>query len=193
MRMTRRLLASCMAGCVAFAIVAASAAHADDAVGAAVLSEEAGAQVRRDEGTVTWTSEAAPGALRAEVMTSTFGLTLRLRRNADTTISASHVATLEFRPSSGFAGGAINVSGILMKARLGAKPLAGRVVKIDDRSSRIELSDDNAADTQNRQLLADTSWLTVVLVYGDGRHAELMLMKGERGREVFATALAGWN
>ena len=125
--------------------------------------------MRRDEGTVTWTVESATGALRAEVSTGTFGLSLMLRRNADTAIPASHVVTLAFRPSPGFAGEAISVSGILMKARLGAKPLAGRVVKVDDHSSRIELSDDAAADAQNRQLLNDTSWLTVVMVYGDGR------------------------
>jgi hypothetical protein len=193
LRMTRRSLALSMFRCIALATGAATPVRADDAVGAAVLSEEAGSQVRRDEGTVTWTAEAASGALRAEVSTGTFGLTLTLRRNADAAVPASRVATLEFRPSPGFAGGAISVSGILMKAHLGAKLLAGRVVTIDDRSSRIELSDDGPADAQNRQLLADTSWLTVVLLYGDGRHAELMLMKGEQGREVFARALASWN
>jgi hypothetical protein len=193
LRLARLFLALSFAGCAALASGALSPSRADDAVGAAILSEEAGSQVRRDEGAVTWTAEPATGGLRADVSTGTFGLTLTLHRNADAAIPASHVAMLEFRPSSGFAGGAISVSGILMKAHLGAKLLAGRVVKIGDRSSRIELADDAAADAQNRQLLNDTSWLTVVIVYGDGRHAELMLFKGERGREVFASALAGWN
>ena len=192
-RMTRRSLALSMIGCLALAAGAATPARADDATGAAILSEEAGSQVKRDEGIVIWTAEPATGALRAAVSSGTFALTLTLRRNADTAVPASHVVTLAFRPSPGFAGGAISVSSILMNARLGAKALAGRVVKVDDHSSRIELSDDAAADAQNRQLLNDTSWLTVVMVYGDGRHAELMLMKGERGHEVFAQALAGWN
>jgi len=193
LQVTKLFLTLSIVGCIALATAAATPVRADDATGAAILSEEATPQVKRDEGTVTWSAEPATGALRADVSTGTFGLTLTLRRNADAAIPARHVATLEFRPSPAFAGGAINVSGILMKARLGAKPLAGRVVKIDDRSSRIELSDDAAADAQNRQLLNDTSWLTIVIVYGDGRHAELMLFKGERGRDVFASALAGWN
>src|SRR5262249_15062153 len=102
--------------------------------------------------------------------------------------------TLEFRPSAGFAGGAIgSVSGILLKAHLGARLLAGRVIKSDDRSFRIELSNDDSARAQNLQLLADSGWLAVAMIYSDGRHAELMLFKGATGREAFGRAIASWN
>jgi hypothetical protein len=200
------LISLCLIACGVLMTGGGSSAHADDTVASAVLSEEnnGAPPVKRYEGSVNWTAEPASGpgvragdlVVRADVQIPDDGLavTLAIRRNSDAAIAASHVVTLDFRPSTGFAGGAIgSVSGILLKAHLGARPLAGRIVKIDDRSFRVELSDDGAARTQNLQLLADSGWLTIAMIYSDGRHAELMLFKGATGQQAFGRAMATWN
>jgi hypothetical protein len=201
----KMLIALCLMACGAIIMDATPTCAADGATPGVVLSEEAASpSVKRYEGSITWSTgpSAGPGAragdltLRADVQIpdDAFALTLTMRRNADTAVGASHIVTLEFRPSAGFAGGGIgSVPGILLKAHLGAKALAGRVVKVDDRTVRIELSDDAAARAQNLQLLADSGWLTIVMIYSDGRHAELMLYKGAEGREAVARAIASWN
>jgi hypothetical protein len=200
------LLALCLAGCGALMAAATSSARADDAAGSVVLSEEnnGAPPVKRYEGAINWTAEAASGpgvragdlVVRADVQIPDDGLalTLTIRRNNDGAVAASHIVTLEFRPSAGFAGGAIgDVSGILLKARLGAKPLAGRIVKTNDQTFRIDLSADDAARAQNLQLLSDSGWLTVAMTYRDGRRAELMLYKGAAGQQAVGRAIASWN
>ncbi len=80
-----------------------------------------------------------------------------------------------------------------MKAHLGAKSLVARVERLDERSFRVELVDDAAARTQTLELLTNAPWLDVIVLYANGRPAELMLVKGVSGREVFDRALASWK
>jgi hypothetical protein len=190
--------------CLALMATTIPAASFDDTVASSNLAEDDGTpQGRHRNGSVDWSTEPASGpgtragdlSLRAEAQVpDALSLTLTLRRNADSAVVASHIVTLEFHPVPGFAGSAVaNVSGILMKAHLGARPLAARVVKLGERSFRIELSDDTTARTQNLQLIADAPWLDVIMTYANGRQAELMLIKGATGRQVFDRALASWN
>ena len=202
-RMSRALIALCLVACGVVMVGKISPARADDAAASAVLSEETQPpSAKRYAGSLAWSTEPASGAgagdlvLRgdAQIPDGGLALTLTLVRNRDAAVSASHVITLEFQPAPGFAGGAIgSVAGILLKAHLGAKSLVGQVTKTGDRSFRIELTTDDAARAQNLQLLADSGWLTVAMVYADGRHAELMLYKGTSGRGAFERALASWN
>jgi hypothetical protein len=181
-----------------------SAAGFDDTVASANLAEDDGTrQGRHRDGSVDWSTEPVSGpgtrtgdlVIRAEAqIPGALGLSLTLRRNDDSAVAGSHIVTLDFRPTPGFAGGAVaGVAGILMKAHLGAKPLAARVVKLDERSFRLELADDATARAQNLQLIADALWLDVIMTYANGRQAELILIKGATGRRAFDRALASWN
>jgi hypothetical protein len=189
---------------LALMVTSAPAANFDDSVPSANLAEDDGTpQGRHRDGSVSWSIEPAsgPGTRAGELVVGgnaqidgALGLRLTIRRSADAAVAASHVVTLEFQPAPGFSGSAIgSVAGILMKAHLGAKPLAARVVKLDANSFRIELADDAAARAQNLQLLADAPWLDVIMTYANGRQAELTLVKGVSGREAFDRALASWK
>ncbi len=202
LEISRLLIALCLVFSATLAV--AAPANFDDSVPSANLAEDDSTpQGRHRDGSVSWSTEPANGAgtqagelvIRAEAqIEGALGLTLTLRRNTDAAVAASHIVTLEFRPSPDFSGGAINnVVGILMKAHLGAKSLVARVERLDERSFRVELVDDAAARTQNLELLTNAPWLDVIVLYANGRPAELMLVKGVSGREVFDRALASWK
>lgn len=125
---------------------------------------------------------------------------LKLRRNTDRSLAASHVIEISFDlPRNTPDGGINNVPGVLMKASNTAQglaqggPLAGFIEKVKDSSFMIALSSGEAEMQQNLRLLRDQEWIHIALVYNNGKRAILALEKGRSGDRAFAEAFDAWK
>ncbi len=160
----------------------------------------------RDEGNITWSladeapEDGAPpepvikGML--EIPSRALTLNLKIKRNVDPALSASHLIELAFSPLSEFSGGNIdNISRFVMKANEQARgeSLVGIPVRIDTGFFWIALNNLDQAQKTNLSLLENGDWVDVPVTYVTGRRALLTFEKGVTGKEVFAKALADWK
>lgn len=163
-------------------------------------------QGKQYNGTVVWRVENVPGgpnqpedlAIRAEVEIPDRKLKMSflLRRNADTSLPASHTAELTFTLPPDFDGGGVaNVPGVLMKQNEQARgtALAGLAVKVTDGFFLIGLSNVEADRQRNVQLLKERAWFDVPMVYNNQRRAILAVEKGSPGERAFAEAFSAWG
>ena len=160
---------------------------------------------KRFDGYVTWRTEPSTSAdrpadaiLRAdvEIPERHMKLTLRMRRNADATLPASHTLELSFTTPADFAGGGIaSVPGMLMKSDALTKgvPLRARVVKVTSGMFLVGLSSVEADRTLNVQIMQNKNWLDIPIVYANQRRAILAIEKGETGTRAFDDAFAIWH
>jgi hypothetical protein len=88
-----------------------------------------------------------------------------------------------------------NVPGILMKQSEQARgtELAGLAVKVMNGYFVIGLSADDSEVQRNEQLLKDSSWFDIPIVYTNGMRAILAMEKGSRGDRTFAEAFSAWE
>ena len=160
----------------------------------------------RDEGNITWSladeapEDGAPpepvikGML--EIPSRALTLNLKIKRNVDPALSASHLIELAFSPLSEFSGRNIdNISRFVMKANEQARgeSLVGIPVRIDTGFFWIALNNLDQAQKTNLSLLENGDWVDVPVTYVTGRRALLTFEKGVTGKEVFAKALADWK
>ncbi len=163
-------------------------------------------QGRQYTGTVVWRVEKVPGganqpediAIRAdiEIPDRKLKMSFLLRRNADTSLPASHTVELTFTLPTDFDGGGVaNVPGVLMKQNEQARgtPLAGLAVKVTDGFFLIGLSNVETDRQRNLQLLKERTWFDVPMVYNNQRRAILAVEKGAPGERAFAEAFAAWG
>ena len=171
-----------------------------------VLYEEdsSDSQGKRYFGLVMWRTEITPTgpgsasdvAVRADIKIPERLMTMTwfLRRNVNPALAASHTVAMTFGLPADFAGGGIaSMPGILMKQseEMPGKPLAKLAVKAINDVFTIELS---AADAQrNAQLLRESSWLDIPIVYVNGTRAIMAVEKGAAGDRAFAEAFAAWD
>jgi hypothetical protein len=117
-----------------------------------------------------------------------------LRRNDDKSLPASHTVDFLFTLPADFRHrGISNIPGLLMKSNADERgtPLAGLSVKVASGYFLIGLS---AEDTdRNVRLLRERPWLSVPIVYEDGKRAILVFAKGEAGTRAFSEAFAAWG
>jgi len=159
-------------------------------------------------GSVAWRSETRPPGrgqpveqmVRAEidVPDRNFGLSWTFRRNDDSTIPLSHIIEHSFKatqdalarsPPSGVA----EVRGVLMKPheRTRGLALSARRIKVIEDLHWIALLDSNKA--QNIDLIKNSGWLDIALVYNNGNRAILALEKAEAGERAFADTFKAWG
>ena len=161
---------------------------------------------RQYVGSVIWRTEPikASGnqkpdiAVRAdiEIPDRKFKMTMSFRRNTDSSLPASHTAELTFILPQDFSGGGVgNVPGILMKSNEQARgtPLAGLAVKVTDGFFLVGLSNVDSDRARNLQLLKESSWFDVPLVYVNQRRAIIAIEKGSPGERAFNDAFAAWG
>jgi TIR domain len=161
---------------------------------------------RQYAGTVVWRTEQTKGsgsansdlAVRADVdiPERKLRMTMSFRRNADTSLPASHTAELTFILPPDFDGGGVsNVPGLLMKSNEQARgtPLAGVAVKVTDSFFLVGLSNVDADRARNLQLLKERAWFDVPLVYANQRRAIIAIDKGAPGERAFQDAFAAWG
>ena len=159
-----------------------------------------------DSGSIVWTVvQESPGAdlppepaVRAEATIPGKNVQLRMtiRRNADTTLPASHIIEMIFLTPDNFEGGGIdNVLRVALKAseQDAGTPLAGIPAKISDGFFLIALNDSQQDRERNTQLLRERSWIDIPLVYKSGRRALITMEKGIPGEKVFDDVLAAWG
>lgn len=164
------------------------------------------AQGSADTGSTVWSVvQESPGgdlppepAIRAEVTVPSKDLQLRMtiRRNGDKSLPASHIVEMIFLTSGTFEGGGIdNVLRIALKSSEAApgNPLIGIPAKIADGYFLVALSDGQAEQETNTQLLLRQSWIDIPIVYRSGRRALVTMEKGVPGDRVFQEAIQAWR
>ena len=123
-------------------------------------------------------------------------MTWSLRRNTEKDAPASYTIETTFNLPADLQGGGIaNVPGILMKQSEQARgtELAGLAVKVMNGYFVIGLSVDDSDAQRNEQLLKDSSWFDIPIVYTNGMRAILAMEKGSRGDRTFAEAFSAWE
>lgn len=158
------------------------------------------------QGNVVWsTVQESPGnnlppepAVQAEVTIPDLELSLRMtiRRNADTTLPASHIIELVFITPEGFAGGSIDeVQRVTFKSTEQApgNPLVALPAKIADGFFLVALNDASSALDTNLTLLRREPWIDIPVTYKTGRRALITMEKGIPGDKVFDEVLKAWD
>ncbi|WP_136625123.1 hypothetical protein [Aureimonas flava] len=174
----------------------------------AVFYEERSAdrEGTQQNGNVVWSlvseppaeGQPAEPAIRAvvDMPDTNLRMTMTIRRNADTTLPASHVIELMFDTPSGFPGGQIeNVQRLALKPTEQARgePLIGVAGKISDGFFIIALNDLPQAVQSNLALLGREEWIDIPIAYTSGQRALMSIEKGIPGERVFREAIEAWN
>jgi hypothetical protein len=92
-------------------------------------------------------------------------------------------------------GGISNIPGILMtqSATTRGMPLNGVSVEVAANSFLIGLSSVDTDMQRNVELLKDSPWFDIPVVYGDGKRAIISIEKGTSGERAFTEAFAIWG
>jgi len=157
-------------------------------------------------GTVVWGTETyTPGdggapdigiTAKVAIPDRNIDVTLRLRRNQDASIPASHIVDVQFDIPPDFDLGEVsNVPGMRAKAVEGASgaPLTGISVKVGPSYFLIGLSSLQSDIQRNLGLLITRNWLDIPTVFEGGRRAILVLEKGTPGDQAFRQAFSAWG
>jgi len=136
-------------------------------------------------------------AIRAEATIPGKDIQLRMtiRRNADTTLPASHIIEMIFLTPENFEGGVIdNLLRMTFKETEEAtgNPVVGSPAKIGDGFFLIALADGSQEREANMQLFRRMKWIDIPIVYRSGRRALMTLERGIPGDRVFDEALKAW-
>ena len=122
-------------------------------------------------------------------------ITWTLRCDTGPEASASHTMEIKFNLPADFPGGIANVPGILMKQseQTRGTALTGVAVKVANDFFLIGLSATDLDRQHNIQLLKESSWIDIPIVYTDGRRSILAIEKGPSGDRAFADAFGAWE
>ncbi|MFT0859165.1 hypothetical protein [Ancylobacter sp. G4_0304] len=157
-------------------------------------------------GSVVWSTDTfSPGdgmapdiGIKAEITIPDRGIkaTLRLRRNQDASIPASHIVEIQYELPPNFdLGNVANVPGIRAKASEGAQgaPLTGLAVRVAPGYFLIGLSAIDIERQRNLGLLITRNWIDLPMVFDNGRRAILVLEKGVPGDQAFRQTFSAWG
>lgn len=160
----------------------------------------------QETGTAVWSLVEEPGAdgqpaepaIRAvvDVPEEKVKMTMTIKRNADSTLPASHVIELEFDVPPDFAGSSVaNVQRLALKETEQARgePLIGVAGKISDNYFIIALNNLDQAVQNNMSLLENQKWIDIPIAYQSGRRALISVEKGIPGDRVVQDALKAWQ
>jgi hypothetical protein len=161
-------------------------------------------QGKRYFGLVTWRTETvSPGpssdvAVRADVRIPErrISMTWLLRRNIDPALAASHIIEMIFNLPADFSGGGVaGVPGVLTKRseQEPGTPLAKLAARATNGVFIIDLSAAGADKQRNVQLLKESPWFDIPIVYTNGSRAILAIEKGSPGDGAFAEAFTVWE
>lgn len=158
------------------------------------------------EGNVAWSvKEESPGGdakpepvVQAQINVPERGLTalMTIKRNADSSLPASHVIEFVFSLPENFEGGSIDsVQRVSMKRNEQDRgdALIAVPAKITEDFHMIALNDFPEAVATNTELLRTRGWMDIPLTYRNGRRALLTLEKGTAGTEAFTKAMQAWS
>lgn len=174
----------------------------------AYLYEEgtAGSGATRINAAVTWdlrTESIQPGLPaepvifgKMDIPDKNMSIDIKINRNVDPAISASHIIEIVFGLPADFSGKGIeSIARFVMKETEEApgEPLVAVPFKASESRFLIALDNLPQALSINTALLRDASWIDIPLVYGTGKRALLTLEKGGTGERVFGEAFRDWQ
>ena len=174
----------------------------------AILYEEGATAAENtvDAGRVAWSvieEEPASGApkepairARIEIPDRNVVLIMKIKRNADKALPASHLIELVFAVPDEFPGGAVDqVSRFVLKQSEQGRGdgLVGVPARIADGIFLIALNNLEQARRQNESLLQSREWIDIPLQYRTGRRALITIEKGETGGKVFGEVFDAWS
>lgn len=178
-----------------------------DPAGLAVLVNEnpSNPQGQRHPGSVLWRTDRIKAAgqpnelvIHADVDIPDMKLTMTMdiKRNTDKSLPASHVVKMTFVSPRDMASTAvISVPGMMLKFSEQARgtPLNALSVKITDGSFLVGLSNSEGDRRRNLQLLKESSWFDIPMVYANQHRGILAVQKGFHGEDVFFQAMTAWE
>lgn len=158
------------------------------------------------EGTIDWSSkEESPGGdarpepvIQGQITIPDRGVTalMTIKRNADSSLPASHLIEFVFSMPESFEGGGIDsVQRVSLKRTEQDRgdPLIAVPAKITDDFHMIALNDFPEAIATNTELLRSRNWIDIPITYRNGRRALLTIQKGTSGAEVFNRVMQSWG
>ncbi len=159
-----------------------------------------------DAGRVVWSvieEEPASGAAKEpaiqakiEIPGRNVVLIMKIKRNADKALPASHLIELVFAVPDDFSGGAVGqVSRFVLKQSEQGRGegLVGVPARIADGIFLIALNNLDQARTKNESLLKSRDWIDIPLQYRTGRRALMTIEKGVPGAKVFDEVFEAWS
>ena len=184
----------------------AASIKADPAGIAVVINEDlANPQGQRHPGSVQWRTNRIKAAGQpdelvihadVEIPDMKLTMTMDIERNTDTSLPASHVVKMTFVSRRDAASSAvISLPGMMLKFSEQARgtPLNALSVKITDGSFLVGLSNFESDRRRNLQLVKESSWFDIPMVYAKQHRGILAVQKGFHGEEVFFEAMTAWE
>ena len=157
-------------------------------------------KVKTFVGTTVWRIDSA-GALpvlvaEVDLPDAKLSVSMRMTRNTDPKLPASH--TMEFRFTPGLGSEAPGITAIdtpqmRIEDSANGAPLAGVPAAIMANYFLVGLSNSDTLTSRNMELLRDRGWFDVPLVLSTGRIAKLTFEKGPSGDRALAQAIQGWE
>jgi hypothetical protein len=123
-------------------------------------------------------------------------VSLKLRRNEDKQLPASHTVEIQFTLPPNFSHGGIqSIPGIMVKQGETTRGTAlyGVAVKVMDNYFLVGLSQAEGEMQTNLRLLKERSWFDIPIFYADNKRAIVAIEKGSPGERAFSDAFAAWE
>ncbi|MBV6656873.1 MAG: hypothetical protein KI785_03800, partial [Devosiaceae bacterium] len=131
-----------------------------------------------------------------EIPNRGISMNLRVSRNLDAALPASHLLEFTFNLADGFPAESIaELVGVVVKPeeQSGGDPLRGAIVDLGSGVFWQALAAGDADVAVNLPLLRDGRWFDLPVLYADNRRAIISFEKGVDGERVFNEALAAWS
>jgi len=123
-------------------------------------------------------------------------VSMRMSRNIDTKLPASHTMEFRFTPAPGSdAPGIAEIDTPQMRIEDSANgaPLVGVPAPIMPNYFLVGLSNGDKIVSRNMELMRDRGWVDIPMVLSNGRIAKLTFEKGASGDRVLAQAMQAWD
>ncbi|HEV7983434.1 MAG TPA: hypothetical protein VGP86_11105 [Xanthobacteraceae bacterium] len=172
----------------------------------AILYVEDQNEGQRNAGMVRWRTRKAAGTQGAasklvleaniEITDGHLKALLSIMPSDDGSQSTIQMIEAIFTPLPGFIHGSISsLAGILVKedeVKRGVS-LARTGTATGANTFRVPLAQGDFEKAQNLRMLRDNPWISLAIVFSDGRRAVIAVEKGASGDKAVATALATWK
>jgi hypothetical protein len=112
-----------------------------------------------------------------------------VRRNSDAAFPASHTIELTVSVPPDFAGGSV----LKPKEQSKGTPLAASTAKVMDGVFLTALYGNDGDRQRNLQLLEQSAWFDIPIVYTNQHRAILAIEKGSSGQRAFQSAFDTWQ
>ncbi|MFN3226957.1 MAG: hypothetical protein ACE360_11990 [Hyphomicrobiales bacterium] len=123
-------------------------------------------------------------------------MNMRISRNLDDALPATHLIEFDFELSEAFPATSIaELVGVVVKPQeqSGGDPLRGAIVDLGEGVFWQALAAGEADQAVNVPLLRDGRWFDLPILYDDNRRAIITFEKGNDGVAVFQQALNAWS